>query len=168
MPSFQETYEAIKADITKGKKNFNVECVMLQDGMQCEIRMGAKPHTMLIDAPAGLDGTDVGPSPLLAILGSIGACLIAVTKFWSKIMNAQIDEMKVYSSGHINLGAIFGLAEDMLPGYDKVVPIVKIKSPESEETIKTLMDKVFTHCPVMTNFEGKSIITLVLKYKKSE
>jgi len=168
MPSFQETYDAIKADITKGEKNFNVECVMLQDGMQCEIRMGAKPHTMLIDAPAGLDGTDVGPSPLLAILGSIGACLIAVTKFWSKIMNVQIDEMKVYSRGHINLGAIFGIDDNLLPGYDKVEPIVKIKSPESEETIKALMTKVFTHCPVMTNFEGKSIITPKLKYKKSE
>ena len=168
MPSFQETYDAIKADITKGEKNFNVECVMLQDGMQCEIRMGAKPHTFLIDAPAGLDGTNEGPSPLLAILGSIGACLIAVTKFWSKIMNVQIDEMKVYSRGHINLGAIFGLAEDMLPGYDKVEPIVKIKSPDSEEKVQAMMAKVFTHCPVMTNFEGKSIITPVLKYKKSE
>jgi len=168
MPSFQETYDTIKADITKGEKNFNVECVMLQDGMQCEIKMGAKPHTFLIDAPEGLDGTNEGPSPLLAILGSIGACLIAVTKFWGKIMNVQIDEMKVYSRGHINLGAIFGLAEDMLPGYDKVHPIIKIKSPESEETIKALMDKVFTHCPAFEGFLGKSPIVPVLKYKKSE
>ncbi|MHA1745423.1 MAG: OsmC family protein [Promethearchaeota archaeon] len=168
MPSFQETYDAIKADITKGEKNFNVECVMLQDGMQCEIKMGAKPHTFLIDAPEGLDGTNIGPSPLLAILGSIGACLIAITKFWSKIMNVQIDEMKVYSRGHINLGALFGIDDNLMPGYDKVEPIVKIKSPASEETIKALMDKVFTHCPVMTNFEGKSLITPRLKYKKSE
>ena len=168
MPSFKETYENIKADITKGEKNFNVECTMLKDGMQVEIKMGAKPHLVIIDAPPGLDGTDMGPSPLLAILGSIGACLIAVTKFWAKIMDVQIDEMKVFSRGHINLGAIFGLDENMSPGYDKVEPVIRIKSPASEEKINELMEKVFTHCPVITNFGGASAIKPSFKYRKSE
>ena len=75
MPSFKETYEAIKADITKGEKNFNVECKMLEDGMQVECTMGAKPFKLLIDAPPGLDGTNEGPSPLLVILSSVGACI---------------------------------------------------------------------------------------------
>ncbi len=168
MPSFKETYEAIKADITKGEKNFNVECTMLKDGMQTEVKMGGKPHIQIIDAPPGLDGTDMGPSPLLAILGSIGACLIAVTKFWAKIMDIQIDEMKVFSRGHINLGSIFGLDENMLPGYDKLEPVIRIKSPASEERIKEMMEKVYTHCPAITNMDGASSIKPTLKYRKSE
>jgi len=168
MPSFKETYDAIKADITKGEKNFNVECTMLKDGMQTEIKMGGKPHRFLIDAPAGLDGTDMGPSPLLAILGAIGACLVAVTKFWAEIMNVQIDEMKVFSRGHINLGALFGINDNLLPGYDKIEPIIRIKSPAPEEKIIELMDKVYSHCPVITNFNGASTINPKLKYRKSE
>ncbi|QEE15467.1 OsmC family protein [Promethearchaeum syntrophicum] len=168
MVSFKETYEAIKADITKGEKNFNVECTMLKEGMQTEVKMGAKPHIVIIDAPPGLDGTDMGPSPLLAILGSIGACIIAVTKFWSKIMNIQIDEMKVFSRGHLNLGALFGINDEMLPGYDKLEPIIRIKSPEPEERIKEMMEKVYTHCPVITNFNGATPLNYTLKYRKSE
>ncbi len=34
MPSFKETYEAIKNDWSKGEKNFNIECEMLSEGMQ--------------------------------------------------------------------------------------------------------------------------------------
>ncbi len=170
MPSFKETYEAIKADITKGEKNFNVECTMLKEGLQTEIKMGAKPHIVILDAPPGLDGTDMGPSPLLAILGSIGGCLVAVTRFWSKIMDIQIDEMKVFSRGHINLGALFGLDEsgNMLAGYDKIEPVIRIKSPESEERIREMMEKVYASCPVITNFNGASTIKPTLKYRKSE
>ena len=168
MVSFKETYDAIKADITKGEKNFNVECTMLKEGMQTEIKMGAKPHIVIIDAPLGLDGTDMGPSPLLAILGSIGACIIAVTKFWSKIMNVQVDEMKVFSRGHLNLAALFGINDDMLPGYDKLEPIIRIKSPESEERINEMMEKVLTHCPVITNFNGATPLKYTVKYRKSE
>ncbi len=162
---FKETYEAIKADISAGEKNFNVECEMLPDGMQCKVSMGAKPHVILIDAPEGLGGTNEGASPLLAILGSIGACIIAVTRFWSLILDVPIDEMKVFSRGHINLGAIFGIDDNLLPGYDKLEPVIRIKSSAPKEKIDELMDKVLTHCPVITNFGGASKIIPKIQIK---
>ena len=168
MPSFAETYEAIKADLSKGEKNFNVECTMLNEGMKCEIKMGQKPHIYHIDAPEGLDGTNQGPSPLLMILGSIGGCIIAVTKFWSKIMNIPIDELKVFSRGHINLAGIFGLNDDILPGYDKLEPIVKIKSSAPKEKIEEMMEKVFTHCPIIFNMAGNSPIKPKLQIKSTK
>ena len=166
MPSFKETYEAIKADWNAGEKNFNVKCVMKDIGMQCEVTMGAKPHVMIIDAPGGLDGTDEGPSPLLAILGAIGACIIAVTKFWAKIMDIKITELEVYSRGHINLGALFGIDDSKLAGYDKLEPVIRIKADASEEKINELMDKVLTHCPVITNFGGASPIQPKVQIRK--
>jgi len=38
MPSFKETYEAIKEDWSKGEKNFNIECEMLSEGMGKEFQ----------------------------------------------------------------------------------------------------------------------------------
>ncbi len=158
MPSFKETYEAIKADISKGEKNFNVECTMLPDGLQTKVKMGGKPHEYIIDAPEGLDGTNEGPSPLLVILASIGGCIVAVSRFWAKIMDIEISEMKVFSRGHINLAAIFGLDDDLLAGYDKLEPIVRIKSPAPKEKVEELMDNVMNHCPIVTNMGGASPI----------
>lgn len=155
---FKETYEAIKEDISKGEKNFNVKCEMMKDGLQCKTTMGASNHEFIIDAPAGLDGTDEGPSPLLAILSAIGACIIAVTRFWAKIMDIEVEEMTVHSRGHINLAAIFGLNDDMLPGYDKLEPVVRIKANAPKEKVQEMMDKVMSHCPVITNFGGASPI----------
>ena len=162
MPSFKETYEAIKSDWANGEKNFNVECDMLSEGMQVKCSMGnpgGDPFELFIDAPGGLDGTNIAPSPLLVILASIGGCIIAVTKFWAKIMDINIQELKVFSRGHINLGAIFGIDDSKLPGYDKLEPVLRIKADAPKEKINELMDKVFNHCPVITNFGGASKIT---------
>ncbi|MCJ7648385.1 MAG: OsmC family protein [Candidatus Lokiarchaeota archaeon] len=166
MPSFKETYEAIKADWNAGEKNFNVECEMSPDGMQVKCTMGAKPFELIIDAPPGLDGTNEGPSPLLVILASIGACIVAVTRFWAKIMDIEIVELKVFSRGHINLGAIFGLDDSKLAGYDKLEPIIRIKANASDEKINKLMDKVLSHCPVITNLGGASPISPKVQIKK--
>ena len=155
---FKETYEAIKQDLSKGEKNFNVACKMLKEGMQCEISMDTKPYTFIIDAPAGLGGTEIGPSPLLVILGSIGGCILAVTRFWANIMNIEIEEMTVNSRGHINLAAIFGIDDKMLAGYDNLEPVIRIKANAPDEKINELMENVFKHCPVITNFNGASII----------
>lgn len=166
MPSFKETYEAIKEDVSKGEKNFNVSCEMLSEGMQCKVTMGASKHEVIIDAPAGLDGTDQGASPLLAILGSIGACIIAVTRFWALIMDIKIESMTVNSRGHINLAAIFGLDDEMLSGYDKLEPVVRIKADAPKEKVEEMMEKVFSHCPVITNFNGASPIKPKLQIRE--
>jgi uncharacterized OsmC-like protein len=162
---FKETYETIKQDASKGEKNFNVACKMMNEGMQCEISMDQKPYTYIIDAPQGLDGTEKGPSPLLLILGSIGGCIIAVTRFWAKIMNIEIEEMTVNSRGHINLGAIFGIDDKLLPGYDNLEPVVRIKAKAPDEKINELMENVFKHCPVIINFSGASHITPKVQIK---
>lgn len=169
MPSFKETFEAIKADWNAGEKNFNVECERLSEGAQVICSMGnpgGEDFKLLIDAPIGLDGTNKGPSPLLVILSSIGACIIAVTSFWAKLMDIKIEEMKVFSRGHLNLGALFGIDDSKLPGYDKLEPVIRIKADASEEKINELMDKVFSHCPVLTNFGGASPIKPKVQIRK--
>jgi len=166
MPSFKETYEAVKADWAKGEKNFNVACEMLPDGMQVKCTMGAKPFEILIDAPPGLDGTNEGPSPLLVILASVGACIVAVTKFWAKIMDIKIETLTVNSRGRINLGAIFGLDDSKLAGYDKLEPVIRIKADAPKEKIEELMEKVLSHCPIITNLGGASPITPKVQIKE--
>ncbi|MHA1104639.1 MAG: OsmC family protein [Promethearchaeota archaeon] len=166
MPSFKETYAAIKEDVSKGEKNFNVSCEMLSEGMQTKVTMGASNHEILIDAPIGLDGTDKGASPLLAILGSIGACIIAVTRFWALIEDIKIESMTVNSRGHLNLAGIFGLNEDIPPGYDKFEPIIRIKADAPKAKIEEMMEKVFTHCPVIYNFNGPTPIKYKLQIRE--
>jgi len=168
MPSFEETVEAIKKDWSAGEKNFNIECEMLPDGMQTMCTMGnpaGDDFKLLIDAPGGLSGTNKGPSPLLVILASIGACIIAVTKFWAILMDIKIEEMKVFSRGHLNLGSLFGMDDSKLPGYDKLEPVIRIKADAPKEKVQELMDKVFTHCPVITNFGGATPIKPKLQIK---
>jgi hypothetical protein len=49
------------------------------------------------------------------------------------MMDIEIEELTVFSRGHINLGSIFGLAEDMSPGYDKLEPMVKLDVMHSKK-----------------------------------
>ena len=161
---FKETYENIKADIKNGEKNFNVQVELQPDGSLKAI-MGAKPFEMIIDAPPGLDGKNLGPSPLLVILASVGACICAVTNFWAKIKGVQIDDIKVFSRGHINLGGIFGIGDEK-PYYDKLHPLVKIKSPEPKEKIDDLMQTVWERCPIINNMNMDSKLEWKIQTKE--
>ncbi|MHA1715529.1 MAG: OsmC family protein [Promethearchaeota archaeon] len=169
MPSFKETVEKIKQDWNAGEKNFNVECTALPDGLQVECKMGnpaGDPFILLIDAPVGLDGTNKGPSPLLVILSAIGACIISVIRFWAKIMDIEIEELKVFSRGHINLGALFGIDDSKLAGYDKLEPVIRIKAKAPKEKVQELIDKSLKHCPVITNFAGATPIKPKIQIKE--
>ena len=161
---FKETYENIKADIKNGEKNFNVQVELQPDGSLKAI-MGAKPFEMIIDAPPGLDGKNLGPSPLLVILASVGACICAVTNFWAKIKGVQIDDIKVFSRGHINLGGIFGIGDEK-PYYDKLHTLVKIKSPEPKEKIDDLMKTVWERCPIINNMNMDSKLEWKIQTKE--
>ncbi|MHA1727103.1 MAG: OsmC family protein [Promethearchaeota archaeon] len=170
MPSFKETYENVKKDVANGEKHFNVLCEALLgegNGMQTKITLGASKHVQIIDAPVGLAGTDKGPSPLLNILGSIGACIIALIRYWSMLMEIPLTALKVNSRGHINLAPLFGLADDMLPGYDQLEPLITIVSPAPKEKIEELMEIVWKHTPVITNFNMDSKLKWRLKIKQS-
>ncbi|MHA1785850.1 MAG: OsmC family protein [Candidatus Helarchaeota archaeon] len=151
---FKETYENIKADIKNGEKNFNVKVVQQPDGSFLAT-MGAKPHTLIIDAPPGLDGKDLGPSPLLVILASVGGCIAAVIGFWAKIMDVKIDHIEVFARGHINLGGIFGIGDEK-PYYDKLRPLIRIKTSEPKEKIDELMKKVWERAPIINNMNMNS------------
>ncbi|MBA7675312.1 hypothetical protein ES703_83542 [subsurface metagenome] len=81
-------------------------------------------------------------------------------------MDINITELEVFSRGHLNLGALFGIDDSKLAGYDKLEPVIRIKADASEEKINELMDKVFTHCPVITNFGGASPIKPKVQIRK--
>ncbi|MHA1106503.1 MAG: OsmC family protein [Promethearchaeota archaeon] len=163
---FEEMFEKMKNDISVGERNFNVTINSLDEGMQTEVIMGASKHRFVVDSPEPMGGTDAGPSPLLYLLGSLGACLMSLIRFWARIMNVQIDSIRINSRGHINLASIFGLAEDLLPGFDKIEPVITIKSPESQEKIDELMDKVYAHTPGIIAFCQENPVNCKVRLRK--
>jgi len=161
---FMETYEAVKTDPSKGEKNFNV-VVESQDDGSFLAKMG-EDFQFVFDAPPGLGGKDLGPSPLLGILATVGACIGAVTKFWSQIMDIPIDHIKVFSRGHINLAGIFGTDEANYQGmYDTVEPIVELRTSAPKEKVDQLMEQVWKHCPIVNNFNKESGVKWRIKVK---
>ena len=56
--------------------------------------------------------------------------------------------------------------DSKLSGYDKLEPVIRIKADAPEEKINELMDKVFNHCPVITNFGGASPIIPKVQIRK--
>ncbi len=164
MMGFKETYEAVKSDPSKGEKNFNVVVESQPDGSFLA-NMGEN-FKSTFDAPPGLGGKDIGPSPLLGILAAVGGCIGAVIKFWSQIMDVPVDHVKIFSRGHINLAGIFGTDDANYKGmYDKIEPIVEITTSAPKEKVDELMDQVWKHCPIINNFNLESGLQWRLKVK---
>lgn len=81
-------------------------------------------------------------------------------------MNIKIEELKVFSRGHINLGTIFGIDDSKLAGYDKLEHVIRIKADAPDEKINELMDKVLSYCPIITNMSGVSPINAKVQIRK--
>ncbi len=81
-------------------------------------------------------------------------------------MDIKIESMTVNSRGHLNLAGIFGLNDNIPPGYDKFEPIIRIKADAPKEKVEEMMEKVFTHCPVIYNFNGPTPIKYKLQIRE--
>ncbi|MHA1292878.1 MAG: OsmC family protein [Promethearchaeota archaeon] len=163
---FKEVYNEMKEDISKGERHFNVTINSLNEGRQSEIIMGESKHRFVVDSPIMMGGTDKGPSPLLLLLGSLGCCIMSLIRFWGEILDIPIDSIKINSRASINLAAIFGLADHLIPGFHEIEPIITIKSSAPPEKIDELMEKVYTHTPALTAFWKETPVNCKVRLKK--
>ena len=108
-----------------------------------------RQHSMTIDEPASLGGTDEGPSPVEIILAALGSCQEITYRAYATAMGIDIGRISVELEGDIDFRGFFGVDEAVRPGYDKIRATVTIESNAPENDIDKLRQVVNRHCPVL-------------------
>ena len=148
--SFKEGFEGFQSVFSqepeKAKAVFR-STSHLVDGLKCEVRSG--DHSMTIDEPEMLGGTNQGPNPVEVVLSALGACQEITYRLYADKLEIPVTGVEVEVLGEIDLCGFFAVDDNVRPGYTDITANVKIESTASDEDIQRLIEAVDAHCPVL-------------------
>ena len=147
-------------DPEKAKVTFSSES-RLHDGFQSKITL--RDHSLTVDEPAELGGTDKGPNPVELILAALGSCQEITYRAYASALGIPLESVSVKLDGDIDLRGFFAVSDSVRPGYQAIRGTVELTSSASEEQLQTLREAVNAHCPVLDIMTKPVPVTLELR-----
>ena len=121
-------------------------------------RIQAGKHAFDIDEPAGLAGDDVAASPVKIALGAFIACQVVVYRLYAQGLGIIINSIDAVAEGDLDVRGLFGIDENMRPGFSEIRLTVQIAGPDSDERYQALRRVVDANCPVLDLFANPTPI----------
>lgn len=125
----------------------------------CEVDVRIGSHEAKVDEPKSLGGGGVAPNPVEYALLALGSCWAITYRFWATKLGMQIDTCSVDVRGDLDVRGVFGLDENVRPGYSGVRVDVTLGGPESPASYEMLAKTVEEHCPVLDIFANATPVT---------
>jgi putative redox protein len=117
-----------------------------------EVDLRAREHTLKVDEPALLAGSDKAANPVEYALASLASCQAITYRFWADKLGIRLDGLEVAAEGDLDLHGFFGLDRGVRPGFTGIRLDVTPIGPEPAERYRELADAVDEHCPVLDLF----------------
>ena len=152
------------ADPETAKTTFESDS-SLQEGLHSEIKL--RDHTLTIDEPESLGGTDKGPNPVELVLAALGSCQEITYRAYATALGIPLDKVSVKLKGDIDLRGFFGVDDSVRPGYAAVRGTIHIESPATDEQLQMLRGAVNAHCPVLDIMTKPVPVALELEITKT-
>jgi len=120
-----------------------------------------RTHTVTADYPEPAGGTDRAPNPIELLLAALAACIEGALYGFAVHEGLRIDSVSIEIEGELDLRGLFMVDETAPAGFKGIQYSLKIESPEDEEKVRALAEKVIAHCPVVdsllrpVNIDGK-------------
>jgi uncharacterized OsmC-like protein len=142
------------------KKEIAVELAM-GEGFKMEGTIGG--HTLYVDQPEAMGGTDAGPNPLQYSLLSLGGCIGAVSRIIANQEKLDIRSIKVSVQGELDTDVLLGKSQDGRPGFGGVEVSVELDADMSDEEKEAFIAKVDSRCPISDNLLSATPVRVALK-----
>lgn len=135
-----------------GKMTFEVQGT----SRKFESSIEAGKHTITIDEPKSLGGTDKGIDPLSNLLASLAGCENAIANFVAKEMKFDLQGIKFNVDGELDSEGMMG--DPNVRAYFQTVNIEAIvETTESEERVQELKEKTDARCPVYNTLKAADV-----------
>ncbi|WP_349408465.1 OsmC family protein [Pseudalkalibacillus sp. SCS-8] len=113
-------------------------------------------HTVVIDEPANMGGTDEGGNPLATLLISLAGCENAIANFVAKEIDFDLQGIEFEINGDIDPKGMMG-DESVRPYFQKITVNAKVQTSESQERIDELQKIVDRRCPIYTTMVAADV-----------
>lgn len=119
----------------------------LGPGYRCEAEF--RKHSVVVDEPPSIGGTNEGPNPIELYLGSMATCQAIAYRIWAEYLDIAMEAVEVDIEGDIDLSALFGISERARPGYAAIRLDVRFSGPDTAERYDELARAVEQACPLL-------------------
>ncbi|MGP5218487.1 OsmC family protein [Arthrobacter rhombi] len=120
-------------------------------------------HEFTVDEPAALAGDDVAASPVEYALGALISCQVVVYRLYAHQLGISIDSLDISADADLDVRGLFGIEEQVRPGFGDVRLTVEVSGPDAEERYAELQAAVDAHCPVLDIFTNPTPVTTTLR-----
>lgn len=158
-----DTQEAFRVTPDKARAAFKSSS-KLKKGFRSEVSI--RKHSLTIDEPAALGGTDTGPNPVELVLAALGSCQEITYRAYATALGIPLDSVSVELEGNLDLRGFFAVDKSVRPGYQNIRGTVKIESDATEAQLQTLREIVNGHCPVLDIVSNKVPVSLEMSVKR--
>jgi uncharacterized OsmC-like protein len=141
---------AIKEQPELGKTVWKAE-TRWKEGFQSEaiIRRESGQHTVPMDEPKQVGGSDTAPNMVEMVLGAYGCCLTTGYVAQAGLRGIPLEGVDIEVEGDLDLRGFLGLDPNVPAGYSEVRAKVNLRAPGvSPEQLKELHDAVVATSPV--------------------
>lgn len=142
----EETRAHLEVQPDSARARFQSRSV-LGEGLRTEATL--RHHTVTVDEPPALGGTDAGPNPVELVLAALGTCQEITYRAYATALGIPLDRVSVALEGELDLRGFFGVDDSVRAGYQGIRGTVVLESSADESTLHALRDAVNAHCPVL-------------------
>ncbi len=137
---------SFRQEAPKARATFRSES-QLTTGFRSEVKL--RQHTLTIDEPAGIGGSDSGPTPIELVLAALGTCQEITYRAFATALGIPLEGVAVTVEGDIDFRGFFAIDETVRPGFGALRVKVNLQSTASAGDRARLIAAVNQHCPVL-------------------
>jgi uncharacterized OsmC-like protein len=153
--ALMEVVQAVQNDPAKGMVGFHVTSAWKgqtrsEATVESYILGGeriTRRHTMAIDEPIELLGTDTAPNPQEMLMAALNACVMVGYVAGAALRGITLETLELETSGELDLRGFLGIDERVKPGYDSVQYTVRIKGNGTPEQFQEIHETVMKTSP---------------------
>lgn len=121
---------------------------------------------IVVDQPAGMESTDLGPRPSEYVLAALAACHEVTYRLYADAMDIPLASVSVDVTGVSDARGFFSLDEETPAGFSEVYGTISIESDASDVDIERLRRAVNKHCPVLDDIRRPVSVDLKIERVK--
>ncbi|MEW6108470.1 MAG: OsmC family protein [Nitrospirota bacterium] len=124
----------------------------------------ARDHVVRADYAEAAGGDNLAPNPIELLLSAFAACIESAFFEFAVYEGLTVNSIKIDVEGTLDLRGLFMIDENVSAGFKDITYNFKVETPEDENKISALAQKVIAHCPVVdslikpTSIAGKIIV----------
>src|SRR5690606_15890918 len=121
--------EAVRNDPAKGQTVWKATTTW-RGGFVCESKI--RQHTVVMNEPEALGGTDTAPNMVEQVLAAYSSCLTVGYTLNAAVRGITIRDLRVDVEGDLDLAGFFGLSDAVPAGFSGIRAVVHLDADASE------------------------------------